>query len=396
MSGIQSIQSKKKKSTPKTAKTPQEKFHLLWQSIEKANKSLDKNLKDRNNMVARFNESLLPLEQILNQKRYDFVEHLLNFYAKKSLSAAYKEDTLQWVDELRNEIMESPFRGDLDMIALDKRIYHAFSSQNPTTQDQYDAIREHLCDEYGINKDWTDEELDELLKDPSKLSDIFEEWHNQSQQASHEQPDTAASQAEESAQTHQQHSQHDHQHEYEPQNKAALSTLSTGFINRCYKKLAHVFHPDRASEALQDDAQTLMGILSTAKKEQDIFTILDLYQKYVNDAQFGFDDAEIEQLNTLLSSKLAQINAEKRRIRWEDGLNSWIYGQFRGTSKRAVNAHFENYQHNLNQEIAGITNTMSALTSLKHLREQLQARRYRFLPAIDGDMIALFGEDFFD
>ncbi|MAZ66886.1 MAG: hypothetical protein CMF25_07225 [Kangiellaceae bacterium] len=400
MSQLKTTPASKKKTPNNYPKTPQELFRSRWNAIEKAQRSLERKKKERQVLVERFNSEILPLEQELSQAKYQLIEHLIPFYGRKSLSAAYKQDLLEWIEEVRDELLNSPFRSELDIEKLFLKVHQAINEQEQTTQEDVEQVRHSIKHDFGIDKDFSDEEIEEFISNPFK----FKEWL---QKNSHQYNQRKASEDSQDYNSTYHSYQNEQREEYESTagehedfdeastNHHTINNLSKGFINRCYKKLAHVFHPDRASEDFRDEAHGLMIKLSKAKKDQDVFTILSLYQHYVDDGDFSFSDSDINELNVLLKDKLRQIEREEGELRWGEGIEAWIFKRFKGRSKKATNEHFAEYEHAIDKDIIGMNELISEITSLKTLRPILQERSmFRNYYSIPSDFEEALGELF--
>ena len=375
-------QPQKAKPARKPMQTPQQVFQRRWQEIEKAQKSLDKAQKDQQVLVDKFNTDLLPFEQEICQQQYQFINTLLNFSAKKSLSERQRETICDWIDEIFTSLTSSPFRVDIDIDALEVNLRQATLSQCPPSAEELDLLREELYSNAGENLNLTNEELLAILANPELLAEKIALLDKDPQAA------------DESVSSDEENEEFFHFEDFfdnlfngstkEPFKGSANATaieknelfLSEGVLNRCYKKLANRFHPDKAKPEDLAESHELMVELSKAKKNNDAFSIFMLYQQHIKDDDFMFSDNELNHINVLLSKKLREIESAKAELKFSNEMDSLICRRFKGRSKRATENNFADHLDEMQQRLA-IYQDYSQITNLKILKAHLADRRER-------------------
>jgi hypothetical protein len=331
----------------------------------------------RTALVAHFNQRVLPLERQLCVCQFKMVERLLSFTDRKSLSQNYKDELFEVIIDLHQSLLSSPFRGELDLDDLGRRIGEANCLDIDT--EELDAMRRRIAQEFKVDLDLSDDDLRAILHNPDlllrKLAAFFATEAGEADEAEtpwdEELGDSYADSDGEGADFEQGFG---NGAEAEGSGRHELF-ISKGVLNRCYKKLANKFHPDKASEADKPLCQRLMSELSKAKRNQDAFTIFMLYQEHIQDDEFQFSDDELKKINWLLTVKLRELEDEKREFEYDNSLDSLIYRQFNGRSQRATDTNLREHAEQLADRIDSMTDDHRRLTNLREVKDMLQFRR---------------------
>lgn len=402
--------SKTKPTSKRTARskpytTPKEKFQYYWDRIQKAEKAYAAAERQRTRLMDTFNDTMLPLEQHLCQIREQYIQTLLSFSDKKTLPFYLKEELLEWVSDEYAMLMSSPFRGSIDTDALLKSITessNAMMEQSARGKQfkahQREALREEI-DGIGFNShDFEDEDIDVLLNVMQSGPHLFLEKLMQikarieaEKRASH--TGEKEQQGKEGDDSIDEESSDDEDaffndffndaFGFSPEDdmfkKESFTNkqdvLSKKSINTFYKKIAQRIHPDKAkNEQDRETRNHLMQVLTTAKKENDAFTIFNLYQEHVDGDDFSFSDEEFEVLISLLEDKLRILRNQKRNLKQDNGIDAIVYQRFHAKNKQETNARMASHKASLQDAIAEITNDIKHTRTLKQLKEKLNDR----------------------
>ncbi|MEH0875698.1 hypothetical protein QM999_13500 [Pectobacterium cacticida] len=369
----------KKKATNKTKKkqqpiTPQEKFQHFWATIEKYQRQLVKLQQDQEALFARFQQDVLPLEHQYIQSVFDKTERLLSFADKKSLSKNQRETLFEWIEEELSRLQSYPFNSQLDMTPLVDRFISVTSQYTPPPSNEDIAqFREALDTKFDFSYAFSDDEISEMIRNPDKLQAALEqlsqEWHSRNQQDSafDAEEDDDDWQESEYAET-----------DGEESKRTAASTdgnlLDTKHITLLYRRIAKALHPDREQDpAEKEKKHHLMTMLSKAKQEHDIWTLLTLYHQYV-DASFAFDESTIPSINTLLESRVNTLKNALADQKHDPSLPGMVWQEMGAATAKTREKKIAEHQRYLRESTAIELAQTQSLRSLAVLKQYLAER----------------------
>lgn len=108
-------------------------------------------------------------------------------------------------------------------------------------------------------------------------------------------------------------------------------------INRLFRQLAKVLHPDREQdEKLKAEKHLLMSQFLEARQNKDIDTLLELYCEHVGELPEGLTDDSHEELISALELQLKQLQREFSQQRFGDRLQAKIVERYSDGSNPGV------------------------------------------------------------
>lgn len=348
---------------------PQQQFQAHCATIEALQRTITTQHQQQQALMARFRVEVLPVEHQYIQAVYDKTIRLLSFADKKSLGKYNRDALFSWIEDEFDELLHHPFNENLDLDALRQR----FSAVNPTpdikpTQDEVDDFRQYVNEQYGSVGDLSDKELTEMMLDPEKLFNTIDRLFSESQDDDenddeYEHDDASGS----------------HTHNTQDREGNTQQTLDgllkSNEINKLYKKLANILHPDREPEpAKKEEKHLLMVRLSKAKKDHDVWTILGMYHQYV-DPTFHFSLADMPAINAQLQHRIDALTAELAEIKDPHSLPGMILEKFGGKTAKSIDNKFKKHNAQLQQMIWDQTQQCQELRSLAVLKRYLAPRR---------------------
>lgn len=372
MTTITGLIKPKQKNKSKTQNDdPQAQFQNYWEKIERAEKAYTAAERQRKKIVDQFNDELLSLEKRHNAIRYQFIDRLLTFFNKRGLTKLHKDLLLDWVTDEMDELMSSPFRGELD---TDKLIEQIQSLMAPKMQKSLSGLKEDIAsfasEEMGLDDEAIEDICDSIQDGPQGF---FEALMRNAAKMFDDLPDDKVDFEEF---VHDYFSDEAGFEHYRDEADTSKDIFSKKTLNKLYKKLAQKLHPDRAASNLdREKKHELMMQLSEAKRSQDIFTLFTLYQTYGDDKDFSFAEKEIEEFNKMLSKKLQALRGKKKELKQDGGVESLIYKKFHSRSKKEMAQKFLNHKNILVKKIKALESQVNHMTSLKKLKEELQIRQ---------------------
>lgn len=369
---------KKNAAKKQLPKNPRQQFNAHCQAIKKQHLRIDNLRQQQTMLVERFQQQALPLEKQYIGIVYQKTERLLSFLDKKSLAAYQRDDLFQWITEDIMYLEDYPFSEHLDIQALreklaDTNLQYADKSLD---ENRLALMREMLVDEFPFVHQLSDEELRHLILNPKEF--VAKAEQERAGPATHE------AQAEEFEDEMFEDDEdfffdEDEQEDIaarEQRQQGLAALFGTSAANRMYKRLAMVFHPDREmDEATKQDKHHLMVQLAQARKNHDIWTIINLYQEHI-DPDGGFEEKDLPAINQLLSEQVENLKSSYREQEHSsDPLTSMLWARFgHSSTERVLDAKLAKHVKELQMTIDEEKQIIAELTSLKVLKRYLAER----------------------
>jgi len=405
---IKEQQKNKEKSTDPLAKK--------WLEVEKKQKR-NANFKTKiDNLYQRFQDEILPEEQgyvILLAKE---TQHLMSFLPRKSLTQWQKEELHGWI-EANIDLLSSHLFGDSELTKKIQEEYQqallALSNKMGDDEDVDPAVlaeMRHMVDEMFEGEiNFSDEELANFIRDPASFQTVIQEFlERKATQGNDERygdDDDEMSEEEEKAFHEEYARQHGHQHsdtEQEKQKNKLKSLFNSSKLNKLYKILANRLHPDKEkNEHLKAEKSILMAKLVKAKKDKDAFTIISMFHQFVPDGELTLFDGNDEELTqaliALLNEKLRELDRENGDNKYNNGLQSAIWQNLGGRSKKVIQENFDNHLSDLGNDQVRLKYSIDEMKTVKVLQKVLSERyeQKRFNPFDDGAFSIEDLDDFF-
>ncbi|MER2492674.1 hypothetical protein [Catenovulum sediminis] len=364
-------------------------LNKVWKKIEKQqirNEELKTKIEDFYQDFCLLAEEK---EANITQSTAKLVHHLTGFLSRKSLSETRRSCLLDWIELEINYIADNPFSRGIDTHEMRLNIHDQLSrvldDSNMVNEDvDPDDVRDMLEDILEMDVDLTDAELIEMALDPDNLQayiesileqnedDEFAEYENVGKDDPFEDDYIFDDEDPFSGyQSQQNHFEHD-----EGLEKKLNALFKSSQINKMYKKLAQILHPDKEqNEIKKQDKIDLMQKLSSAKQQNDVFTIFTLYSQYVPEAEINLDGESTAAIIELLYNKLRDLELEHQQIIQPDSPQNMVWRRFGEGSKKQIKANIQAHLETLNEKQKGIEYLINECTNLKLLNRELAARQ---------------------
>ncbi len=375
MNIAQSQHAQTKTKAPKKKKA-EAKLEKAWQKVvrqQQKNESLKETLLAFKQEV---HDAIREPEKDLITATQGLCQHLLGFYPRKSLTLWQREELLIWLNEGMEEIVSNPFTDSQEFAELRQSIVDTLGKEHPEVlaathrepepepepqanaafkDDQNDEESPLQEDMFGF----TEEELETTMgsepfeEDPEE--DPFQYFYDELERE---------------------------QQAYEQRRKEDQTTFNQLFksssVNQLFRKLARLLHPDlEQDEALKKQKHQQMSQLTTARDNNDILSILQLYSDCTGQSPMEELGGDLKSLTQLLDRQYQYLLEQQDDIVEEDPIAAVFYHRFyRSTQKqrqKAIKNHLE--------EIRQITQERRLLcrevTSLAKLKPYLESRRFQ-------------------
>ncbi len=338
--------SAKKKSNNKTATsklTPAEQFAKLWKRVQKEKTGIEKALEQQADLVAQFNSEVLADEIIFSNQLYAETQHLIGFLAKKSLSSRNRHTLMMWILSHIEVLDSRPFEMECDI----KDLTTALQPYMPELLDD-DLNDESLFEQDDLFGDdlFNADEFEE--QDPYSFADeedLFEyeesPWEIQAIEAG----------------------------------KAAEELFNTSAINKMFRQLAKILHPDLELDEEQKAIKNeQMASLLKAREKQDVLTIFELFCIHGGKGLPSFDDQELKRLNELLKNQLLSMQFEKKKALYEIPFHGMVYDKFYRNNQQLTQLALQTYKNEIREAINDSKRLIKKVTTLAELKKVMREK----------------------
>jgi len=370
-------------------------FAVLWDKIARAEKSYARAESKRQEIVAQFNQEVRPAEEALVSKRYALVDHLIGFVAKKSLSHGQLKHLRNWIEQELDELYDSPFRSHLEFDVLVDRYKSALTRRNPSSEtppSDHESMLDQKAQIFALfsqSGTYIDDDIfDELYAkgggDQRAFLEAVIEYIDQVGEGSQEQRTDESTQNQRESRNAQ--DWHDEQHSYEQgstwsKNSAKLDLSKQtpqAVVTALYKRLAQKLHPDKASDEIDRvKRHELMQILTKAKQEGDLHTLLSLVRAHADPTEVKFSEDQMHLVRMALMQKLNQLQRQRDQLKHEPSIESQIYSRFNGRGQKAIKQKLHLYRDQLARMAQRIESQQESVETFAALRRVLKAQSDR-------------------
>lgn len=367
----------KKKVTKSAPKNPRQQFNAYCQKIRQLQEKATALHQDQENVLAHFQEKILPLERKYVDTVYQKIERLITFIPRKTLPAYQFDDLLAWIEEDIRFLEDYPFADHVNTDQLRDMLIDSYpDAMKPSFGDDDIALfREMLeikCP--SLVGKFTDEEVIYFLNNPRAFGERLDEEFSSTQTSEEESVEDDDDDF--SFFDDEEEDWRDSQAQQKEKQQDISALFNTTAANRLYKKLAILFHPDREmDETVKKEKHHLMVQLSKAKKDNDIWTIIELYQQHI-DPNGGFEEKDLPAINSLLAAQIETLKFNyQHEERTANPVTSIVWAKFGNESQKVIDKNFAQHIKHLKQVIKDETLAVEEIKSLKVLKHYL-AERY--------------------
>ncbi|BCE02367.1 hypothetical protein [Marinicellulosiphila megalodicopiae] len=356
---VSSVLSHKKKLSKQ-----EEQFNKNWkkvQSLEKRNQKLKIEVVTFSKTVM---SDLAQTERESQAAIISLITQLLTFAGRKSLSKWEKETLFLWIKENIEMLYANPMTDHKVMQNIQKQYMDTVKNYydpeglsdlqdqqsdeeslfddvegKDSFENNFDEMAKRMAEEMGVDVDAIKEEFSKQFGD-----DFFDK---DSEINSNKDVDTD-------------------------------KIFKKSSINKMFKKIASVIHPDKATTAEdREKFHDVMSVLSTARDNNDVLTIFSLFDEYVGQSAFDIIDGDISQINELLKKRIDTLNDEKQQIIYENPIHGAVYSKFKKATKAKTQKEIDEYKIEITNDIEMYEMFLNQVTSLKKLKPILEEKYYR-------------------
>lgn len=343
-----------RKSFRKPSKT-KDRFQQLRADIAKL-KENNRLLQDTlQQLIHDYEQQILPIEKDHATPLTALIRKLLDFTNRKTLARWQRDELMDWILELINELrLIDPESADAFSGEYDRKLatqYGYTDAEFKEMMAQQDAAEEHMRnlfeDMFG-DDDPDEDDLDDFIFDGGDVEDddFFTD----------DDPFTQAS------------------NKREP-SKGKLAKDYDAWLKSLFRRTAQALHPDREQdEARREEKHRLMSALLEARDNQDIVAMLDLYSAHVTQEEAAIEQRLMPLVLAELEGQKAELSMEKQIIIDQSPFHRFLYRQFYAKREKTRQRKLDEYKARVERDIEERMAMIKQISSVKVLKELLELR----------------------
>lgn len=356
---------KARKPARSKRKPLQARFDKLRDRIEREQRKTTKLASELDELARWLDAQQRSIDHGMLEASCGLCARLIDFFKRKSLANWQREELVDWISEIQNQIMAiDPDSGqELHQQFIDALGQH-FEMTEDEMQDRFTAFMESTDPDFGIDED---DEFAEA-EQPGLFDDDFEESNGDDPRASRD------------------------DHATEPDGASGALSASglladADWLRRLFRRAAQALHPDRETDPeRRAEKQTLMQQLLHARKAGDVLAMLELYAAASGQQELALAENEMKQACELMKQRLDRLKREQTEIIYQSPLHAWAHQEFyrvKKTTREKKIARWKKQAQAEAREMARITDELKNLKVLKAYLERRQEEKFSSIEALD-------------
>jgi len=360
----------------------QKRFDKLQKKLLKEKKLMDKMMLQVDLIVNQFNDLNTNLNTQYLEKNEVLALKLIKFCSRKSMARWQREEVQQWFMDINGKI---------------QNVAPELSTQLSDQMEQAHA------DYVGISVEELRAKFEEMQRYENELDEeLFCEpdFDEESEHLEKNKPSDSPFQDDFFSDDFEQFEEKEGSFTEDPfVNTEQPSLMSEQWIRKIFRRTAKELHPDKEQDPIkQKQKQQQMSELLNARKNNDIMTMLMIYNEHVNDSELSFAEDEMNTICLLVEQQIEQLNQEKYHFLYASPYREMMHDLVYNPSSKKQQLNFKTLTDDLELSYQSDVNTIPQLKNLKQLKEVLiereEQRRMNFKMEIDD--IFDFGDIFND
>lgn len=336
--------------TAQTAPTrDQDRFNNLWQAVKKKQARNEKLKQDMDALMATYTAKVMPVELGIEEPLILLARRLVDFASRKSLANWQRSELQDWITETLHEVSQYN-AAEADAISQD---------YNQVIADYYDISVEELTGPQEI-----DDEMDAII------SEAFESMH-ENEESPFEQASIFGFDDDEEADAFFEHAEA----EANVGADRKEQPINEKWIRNLFRRTARALHPDKEQDPDKRLAkQKLMTTLLDARDQQDIMTMMMLYNEHADDNVLSLEPDEIQSLCDLLEKQKDKLDMDRMALIDESPMHHAVHQKLYATSQKARERKLKEHLDEVHASIKRKFKLVEYLRNLSHLKIILEER----------------------
>lgn len=349
----------------------------LWNKIEKNELRNKKAALKIDQLFAEHEKMLAPYNKKFGNARYIWVKHLISFLASKELKIDIRRHLMKTIEYELTDLQELHFiydMNEIEALCQEYDVYHDKMFKKEKKQalniacEEFENMMKMM---FGHDINLPNKEIRDALKsgNPFEIESLINTIGNSFFEHIDEELTNSEQENDE---------WDDFEFNYfhgEEDDAFNVKEMFRGTqLNKMYKRIASVIHPDKEMDPLKkEEKHRLMQELAVAKRDNDVMTLVQMFTKYVSDADCQLDDVTLLRMKHLLEMKIRESNRVHRDLFNSQGFKSTVWKKFSATSKKKTQAKMQEYIVIAESSIALFNNRVEKINSIKKLNTYLKS-----------------------
>ena len=361
----------KKKRAGRGSLTREEKFNRAWKRVQNQQAKNASFIEEAEKFVYGVEQKIGEQERQFADALYASCNHLIRFYGRKSLSRWQRVTLLEWLMTHLTALSSTPFADHLDLDTLQLSCADALAAFHPS---------ESVVDDMGTHDEGPFQDGEKRGEAKQGTADMFEDLFADLEDSDFEHNDSEYD--DDSAlgddDFFEEYFRDRQAHEDARREKARSLTqlLKGSSINRLFRKLARVLHPDlEQDDTAREQKNQLMAELIEARDSNNIPGIFSLYAEHVGESPLAELGDDLETATRLLQEQYQTLREQQREQLVGNPRLDMIYGRFYHRNPHTVQRNVDTYLRGLAQLIENETRFVAEVTSVRKLKLVLEERQ---------------------
>lgn len=358
--------------------------HLsLWAAIRQTRHDLDQWNQQTLLVDTLFREFIAPREYVLTNTVCDVTQQLIKHFSNRDLDMPNQSLLGLWITDNLHSLQEHPF-SDASKTGLLSASWLEQLNQEGLVENQLARLaRQH---NFEANVLQAEKESAAVQNAPQcDTSQMPDDEAPQSSQETIEPEQSRDKLNSDSEKPSQDSNKSDTNHNKTSINETINTLESKLSVERLFRQLAKVLHPDREQdEQVKAAKHVLMSECLKARKQKDINALLTLYCEHVGELPDDLNNNSHHELINALETQLKQLQRELREKRFGDPLHTMIVERYWSANEAECKQRIVNHARSLDEEIENSQDLFEKLGSDNGLLDALYERR-----ALEQDRMAI-------
>lgn len=338
-------------------KADQSRFNKLWEQVKKKQTRNEKLKQEMETLLATYTQKVMPVELGLEEPLIMLAHRLIDFARRKSLADWQRGELQDWISETLHEISQYNV-SEAEAISV---------TYNQVIADYYDIPIEELTGPSpgsGI-----DSETDAAMRE------AFEAMASDDENALDQEQEDLFGIDDEDAPFDREEGEPDVNSDRNEQ------PINEKWIRNLFRRTARALHPDKEQDPEQQlQKQKLMTQLLDARDQQDIMTMMTLYNEHVEEGELSLEPQEIDTLCDLLEKQKSMLDMDREALIDESPMHYSVHDKLYAFSQNArdrkLQEHIKGVHANIKLKFK-LVEYLRNLTNLKVvLEERYEDKRY--------------------
>ena len=308
------------------------------------------------------------------------VERLISFIARRTIKGERRYALYELIQEELHALESNPFwtgstaelRNNFQsQIAVDSQ----FQAEKAPEPDEFEteAFRDMLEEMLGVDIDFEHEKLVEMMKNPQD----FEQYLRDIAQSHQEKHADIENDEDELDNNFYERAFNSFKQEESATSIDDIKMLfKSSALNKLYKKMASRLHPDKErDDSLKKEKHELMQKLSKAKRDGDVFTLLQMGQHWLPDFELDLSPSAMKAMIRVLETKVTSLNLQHQDVCSNGSLKGMVWNRFSARSKKKQQTNIQQHIDSLIVCQADIKESIDTLTTVKSVNAYLKGKR---------------------